>query len=165
MNNGPLKGARGRRHGEASPSRLPGAGSASGEVDGRTFEFCVAAAATMANLLVAAGLSLVSLFQADLIAPDGTGPSTAALATAMHAAGPRLALACVCFLAVRAGSTAAITALGAVAGLLQGFDVITGAVQGNSLGTIIPAALAALQWWAIAVLDSRRPAGRISGWR
>ncbi len=148
-----------------SPGLQPGGASASGEVDGRTFEFRVAAAATMANLLVAAGLSLNDLSRADLIAPDGTPPGAAALATAMHAAGPRLALACVCFFAVRAGSTAAITTLGAVAGLLQGLDAMTGAVQGDPQGTIIPAALAALQWWAIALLDSRRPAGRISGRR
>lgn len=145
-----------------TPGLRPGGGSASREVAGRTFEFRVAAVATMANLVVAAVLSLDGLFRADLIAPDRTPPSTAALATAMHAAGPRLALACVCLLAVRTGSTAAITALGAVAGLMQGLDAMTGAVQGDSLGTIIPAALAALQWWAIAVLDSRRPAGRIS---
>ena len=147
------------------PVSRAGGGSASGEVDGRTFEFGVAAAATTANAVVAAGLSLIGLFQADLIAPDGTGPSAAALATAMHAAGPRLALACVCFLAVRVGSTAAITALGAVAGLMQALDAMACAVQGDPLGTIIPAALAALQWWAIALLDSRRPAGCISGRR
>ena len=148
-----------------SPVSRPGGGSASGNVDGRTFESRFAAATTMANLLVAAGLSLNDLSRADLIAPDGTPPGAAALATAMHAAGPRLALACVCSFAIRAGSTSAITALGAVAGLLQGFDAMTGAVQGDSLRTILPAALAALQWWAIAVLDSSRPAGRISGRR
>ncbi len=158
------------REGEAgdtggSPVSPATGGSASGEVDGRTFEFRVAATATMANLLVAAGLSLDGLFRADLIASDGTPPGTAALATAMHAAGPRLALACVCFFAVRAGSAVTITALGTVAGLMQGLDAMTGAVQGDPAGTIIPAALAALQWWAIALLDSRRPAGRISGRR
>ncbi len=124
----PLKGGRGRRRGRLPRLACQG-GSASGEVDGRTFEFRIAATATMANLLVVAGLSLDGLFRADLIAPNETPPGTATLATAMQAAGPRLAIACVCLLAVRTGSTAAITALGAVAGLMQALDAMACAVH------------------------------------
>ena len=89
--------------------------------------------------------------------PDGIPPGHASIILAMQAAGPRLALAAVCVVAVRVGSRAALMALGTVGGLLQGFDAAAGAVQGDGVTTIVPALLAMAQCCVLVLLDLPTP--------
>ena len=129
-----------------------------------TTEFRISALVTVIDVVVAASSSLAGLVRADRIPPDGIPPGDTSIILAMQAAGPRLALAGVCVLAVRVGSRAALTALGTVAGLLQGFDAALGAVQGDGVMTIVPALLAMAQCCVLVLLDiSTPPRGGIGG--
>ena len=110
---------------------------------------------TISNAIMAAALPVGALLRAGTAVAAGD-PSQA---LAIQAFGPRLALACVCILAVRSRSLVALTALGTVTRAVQAFDAVTGAVQGHCAATVIPAVLAVLQCWAIAASNDGPRAG------
>ena len=146
-------GTAGRSSRHVSPSRGWG-------IEGsRPSEFRIAALVTSLDVLYIASRSLAELARAGLVQANGALPDDAWMALAAQAAGPRLALAVACILAVRVGSTAALTALATVAVLVQGFDAAVGAVQGNAAMTIVPILLAMAQGYAIVLLDLARARG------
>ena len=126
---------------------------------GQATAFRVAAWITLIGVFVAAGCSLVGLVGANLTPQGGAARDPASVVLAMHAVGPRLALAGVCVLAVRAGSPVALITLAAVAASLQACDAAAAAVQDDATMTVLPVLLGAAQGYAIVLLDLARVRG------
>ena len=143
--------------GHGRPGGRPDRRDAGSDDSARAFR--LAATVTLLDAMLAAGPALPDLLRSDAPQSSGTVPGHPWMVLAMHAAGPRLALAASVVIVVGTRSTAALTTLGATLALSQAMDAVTSAVLGDTPWVVVRIVAAASQVWALALLDLRATAG------
>ena len=109
---------------------------------------------TAANVLIASGFSIAGLIAPTSLLPAKDAPSEASFIFAMYAAARTLPWPWRRWLRSSSAPRTALLALGALAGLVQLVDAAIGLYQHDLGKTIGPLVIAALQFYAVFMLEN-----------
>jgi hypothetical protein len=113
----------------------------------------IASLVTAINVLVASGFSIAGLVSPKSILPADYAPTEASFIFAMYAAARTIPIAVVALIAIYKQSEAGLLILGTLAGFIQLLDAGVGLVQHDLRKAIGPFVIAALQFFAVYLLN------------
>ena len=122
----------------------------------------LASLVTAINVLVATGFSIAAIIRPQYLVPAESLPTEASLLLAMYAGARTIPLALFALWAIYKKATPELLILGALAGAMQLLDAGIGLYEHDLRKSAGPLFIAALQFFAVYVLDrsllrSRRP--------